>query len=237
MLASEDCYAYWQNVDLDVPAAERATQAFERRWFGAKSEARVRTLMGDMAQRFDAYPKVLAALQDWRPVPAALRPWICHWHVQLADPIYRRFTGEYLPERRSQGLSKVDRDAASRWVEQTFPERWSTSTTLKFGANMLSTAADAGIVAGRRDPRQLTLPAVPNAAVTYVLYLLRQVNFEGSLLDNPYLHSVGLDAEELPRRLASLPDVSYRRIGNAHDVEWPFDDLHGWVRSLSEVAA
>jgi len=26
---------------------------------------------------------------------------ICHWHLQLTDPLYRSFTGGYLAERRA----------------------------------------------------------------------------------------------------------------------------------------
>lgn len=240
MLASDDCFQYWQRVDLDgldAPIEQRAEQAFQRRWFGPKSEARVRTLMGDMALRFDAYPAALRALHAWDGVPAALRPWICHFHVQLADPVYRRFTGDFLPGRREQGFTKVDRDSAARWVEQLEPGRWSPATTLKFAANMLSTAAEAGAVKNRRDPRQLLLPLVPDAALGYLLYLLRSVAFEGSLLDNSYLRAVGLTRDELPRRLARLPGLSYRALGGASDLEWQHSDLEGWVRHLREAAA
>lgn len=237
MLAADDCYAYWQQVDLEVPPAERAEVAFQRRWFGPKSEARVRTLMGDMALRFDAYAPALRALHAWQTVPAAARPWICHFHVQLADPVYRRFTGDFLPGRRAQGFTKVDRESSARWVEQLEPGRWSPVTALKFAANMLSTAADAGILKERRDPRQLILPPVPDLALGYLLYLLRSVVFEGSLLDNPYLRSVGIVEDEVPRRLSNLPGLSYRALGGARDLEWQYDDLTGWVRGQREAAA
>src|SRR5690606_37776806 len=99
MLAADDCYAYWRNVDTEIPPADRARVAFAERWFGTKSEARVRTIMTDMLERFDAYPEALALLHALGGVPSRLRPWICHVHTQLADPIYRRFAGELLPER------------------------------------------------------------------------------------------------------------------------------------------
>ncbi|MGH7635052.1 MAG: hypothetical protein ACRENC_15050, partial [Gemmatimonadaceae bacterium] len=83
MLAVEDCYAYWQHVDLHVPVAARAALAFEHRWFGLKSEARVRTIMTDMVERFDGYPEALTLLRELRTVPSVLRPFVCHVHTQL----------------------------------------------------------------------------------------------------------------------------------------------------------
>src|SRR5690606_11160181 len=40
-LAVDDCATYWQKADLAVSPSERAKVAFERRWFGTKSEARL----------------------------------------------------------------------------------------------------------------------------------------------------------------------------------------------------
>ncbi|MCX5953197.1 MAG: hypothetical protein NTZ40_06835 [Cyanobacteria bacterium] len=37
-------------------------------------------------------------------------------------------------------------------------------------------------------------PLVPDDALTYLLHLLREVDFEGTVLANPYLRSVGLAA-------------------------------------------
>ncbi len=96
MLATEDCVAYWKVPSTEIAAADRARLAFEQRWFGNKTESRVKTLLGDMALRFDAYPGALQALRIWNP-PRPVAPWLCHLHTQLADPIYRRFSGEFLP--------------------------------------------------------------------------------------------------------------------------------------------
>jgi hypothetical protein len=40
--------------------------------------------------------------------------------AQLADPIYRRFTGEFLPTRRDQGQTTMDRDVVARWMDALF---------------------------------------------------------------------------------------------------------------------
>ena len=51
-LGVEDSRAYWENVDLSVPQAERGLIAFEQRWFGGKSLERVRFLLSGFLAHF-----------------------------------------------------------------------------------------------------------------------------------------------------------------------------------------
>lgn len=218
MLAVDDCYAYWQKVDTAVPAAQRAQLAFVERWFGIKSEARVRTLLGDMLERFDAYPEALELLHRLGTVPATLRPWLCHVHTALADPIYRRFSGEFLPERRALGYDTVDREVVAGWIKSLFPERWSTITAVKFGSNLLATAFEAGLIAERRDPRRLISFAVPEVVIGYALYLLRELTFEGSLTDNAYLRSLGVSADAFRMLAGRIPGIRFEELGGVAEL-------------------
>jgi len=228
MLAVDDCYAYWQHVERAVPAEQRAALAFQGRWFGVKSEARVRTLLVNMVERFDAFPEALGLLQSQGFVTATLRPWICHLHLQLSDPIYRRFSGEFLPARRAEGYASIDRGVVARWVEGAFPERWSTTTAIKFGSNLLSAAAEAGLVKERKDPRGLALAAVPDAAVGYALYLLRTVDYAGTLSENPYVRSLGIDPALFSRALTRVPGIGFRAIGGVQEVDFRYPTLTAW---------
>lgn len=238
MLAVDDCYAYWQHAAPPLPEpAARASVAFSERWFGLKSEARVRTLLGDMALRFDPYPEALALLHDLGPIPAYVRPFLCHFHTQLADPVYRRFTGELLPERRVLGYSAVDRDTVARWVDDLAPGRWSPVTCIKFASNLLATALDVGLLGGNRDPRKLTLPAVPDVVFGYVLYLLRGVTIQGSLLDNPYLRSLGLTPATFRLFSARIPGIRYAELGGVVDLTWLEPSLHAWGKHLRGMAS
>ena len=236
MLAVDDAYAYWRHATAE-PVADRAAVAFEQRWFGTKSEARVRTIIADMAARFDAYPEALALLHAQTTVPSALRPLLCHVHTQLADPIYRRFTGDFLPDRLAQGLSLIDRDTVVRWVEALEPGRWSTATCTKFASNLLATALDAGIVAGRRDPRKATIPPAPDLILGYVLHLLRGVRFDGTLTDNPYLRSLGVTKTTLHTFAARIPGVRFAELGGLVEITWLDPTLTAWgARHLGESA-
>ena len=96
-------------------------------------------------------------------------------------------------------------------------------------SKLLSTAFAAGLVGGRRDPRPLVFPRINNDALSYLLHLLREVEFEGTLVDNPYLRSVGLEGSTLAARLRSLPTLRYRRTGDVIDFGWRHPSLAAWA--------
>lgn len=228
-LGVEESRAYWASVDPRMPAAARALTAFEQRWYGAKSLERIRTLHANFAARYDAYPDALAVLRRFRALEPQARQVLCHWHLQLADPIYRSFTGRFLVERREGVEPTVDRDVALRWVQRSYPERWNAATCIQFASKLLSAASEAGLVTAKRDPRKLLYPKVPDIALAYFMYLLRGLRFEGTLLDNPYLTSVGLTGALLEQRLRALPGLTFRRMGDLTDFEWAAPDLPAWA--------
>ena len=217
---------------MTIPPGERAIRAFEQRWFGAKSLQRVKTLLPYLAARYDAFPEALRVLGRWRDMEPTARQTICHWHLQLADPLYRRFTGEFLIERRSLHEPKVDRPAVARWIRSTFPDRWSEATVIQFASKLLSAASEAGLMSSKRDPRTLLFPKVPDIALAYLLYLLRSVRFEGKLTDNPYIASVGLGEGFLDQRLRAIRGLTFRRMGHLIEFDWEWPTLTAWAEAV-----
>lgn len=230
-LGVEESRAYWEHVDPQVPVAARAADAFEGRWFGGKSLERAKFLISAFAERYDNFPAALTVLRRWHTIDLPTRIVVCHWHVQLSDPIYRRFTGEMLVERRAHRDARVDRNAVLRWVKAEYPERWSEATCVQFASKLLSAASEAGIVSPKRDPRALLFPKVPDLALAYLFYLLRGVKFQGTLTENPYLASVGLDGAMLDQRLRNLPGLSFRRMTDLVEFEWASPDLVRWAEA------
>ena len=226
-LELEESRAYWRNSMSPPVTAERA---FSEYWFGAKSLPRVALLLTNFRARFDAYPAGLAVLQRWPDLDLVSRRVICHWHLQLSDPLYRAFTGSYLPERRRH-RPQVRRDAVVTWVGEQGPGRWTMATRIQFASKLLTAAHVAGLVTTIRDPRPLAFPPVPDDALVYLLYLLREVEFAGTLLDNPYLASVGLVGPELDARLRALDGLTFRRQGSLVELEWAYSDLVAWAAS------
>lgn len=223
----EESRAYWRHTADGQPVT--AERAFEEYWFGAKSLDRVALLLTNFRARFDAYPQALALLQRWSvDIDLDTRRVLCHWHLQLSDPLYRAFTGDYLLARRDQLRPQVRRDAVVAWVAAQGPGRWTMATRIHFASKLLTAAHVSGLVTTTRDPRPLAFPSVPDRALTYLLYLLRGVDIAGGLLDNPYLASVGLSGADLDERLRGLDDLRFRRQGSIVDLTWAHADLAAW---------
>ncbi len=221
----EESRAYWRHSVTPPITPERA---FTEYWFGARSLPRVALLLTNFRARFDAYPAALAVLQQWSDMDLATRRAICHWHLQLSDPLYRTFTGTYLLARHRP---HVNRDAVIAWVGEQGPGRWTMATRIQFASKLLTAANAAGLVVGIRDPRPLAVPQVPDEALTYLLHLLREVDFAGTLLDNPYLASVGLAGPDLDARLRAIDALRFRRQGTLVELEWAYADLPTWARA------
>lgn len=208
-----------------------ATRAFEESWFGARSLPRVKLLLSNMRARFDSYPYALGVLREWHHMEPGTRALICHWHVQLTDPLYRAFAGHYLVERHDAERPEVTRDMVTRWVGDQGPGRWTMRTRVQFASQLLATAKAAGLVRTSKDPRQLAFPRADDQALTYLLYLLRGVEFEGTLTDNPYLASVGLTPRLVEDRMRGLPALQFRRQGGLVDFGWVYGDLDAWAHA------
>lgn len=233
-LEVEDARAYWQHTDGSRPPT--AQRAFDEYWFGARSLARVEVLLSNFRQRFDAFAPSLSVLHRWAVMSPDTRKLICHWHLQLADPIYRELTGDFFPSRHAEGRPEVSRDLLVRWIGEHSTD-WTMATRIQFASKLLSAAYSAGLVVSRRDPRKLAFPRVPDDALAYLLHLLRGVRFEGRLTDNPYLRSVGFDAGMLADRLRTIDGIELRRAGDLADFTWAHPDLASWANAHVGVAA
>lgn len=233
-LAEDEARAYWASHLPGMTAA----QAFEGYAFGAaKSMPRVEVLLTTMRARFDAFPFALAVLKRWPAMSPRTRRLICHWHLQLSDPLYRRFTDEYLVMRHAAAQPNVHRALIIDWVERQEPGRWTVSTRAQFASKLLSAAHAAELVTTTRDPRPVAYPRVTDEALSYLLYMLRQVRFRGTLLDNPYLRSVGLVDGLLEDRLRALPSISFSRQGALIDFGWRHESLMDWHGALLSQGA
>jgi hypothetical protein len=225
---------YWRHAAPGAPSD--ADHAHAGWWFGDKSLDRVRVLLQNLRARFDAFPPSLAVLHGWRDLDAPTASLICHLHLQLSDPLYRSFTGDLLVARRDGLRAEVHLDQVVAFVTDQGPGRWTLATRVQFASKLLSCALTAGLVHGRRDYRQLTWPKLTDDALSYLLYLLREVDFEGTLLDNPYLASLGLRGEVAEARLRQLADVRVRRLGDVVDVDWSFPSLAAWAEARGHRA-
>jgi hypothetical protein len=218
---------YWSRTNGSGPVSAR--QAFEESWFGSRSLSRTEELLANLRARYDAYPPALTVLHRWTGMDPDSRRVLCHWHLQLSDPLYRAFTGSFLVDRRDSIRPEIARDVVMAWVTARGGERWAVSTRLKFASRLLSSAFSAGLLSSNRDPRRVQLPRVEDQALEYLLYLLRGLEFQGSLLANPYLISVGLADQALEDRLRRLRGLQFQRQGDLVEFGWVYPDLMSWA--------
>jgi hypothetical protein len=228
-LCIEESRAYWARVDPGAPRASSAA-AFEASWFGTKSEAWTTELLSNMRVRFDAFPAALRVLAGWRSMTPETRRLICHFHLQLTDPLYRAFTGGFLFARRDALHPEIHRQTVIQWVVEHGPERWALKTQIQFASRLLSCALAAGLLSGKRDPRAAIAPRVPDDALSYLLHVLRAVQFKGSFVSNPYLASLGIVGGHLADRFRALSSIEFRQVGDVHELEWRYPDLEAWAR-------
>jgi len=228
-LEVEDARAYWAHAGNSKPVT--AQRAFDEYWFGARSLPRVEVLLANMRARFATFPAALSVLHQWPSMTPDTRRLVCHWHLQLADPLYRLFAGAFLPERRTGARPELTRDLVVSWVGAQGPSRWTMPTRIQLASKLLSSAYSAGLVETNRDPRPIATPRVPDEALGYLMYLLREISFQGTLLDNPYLVSVALVGPALESRLASLPGLRFDRQGDLIDFVWQHADLGAWAQA------
>ena len=228
--------AWWARspADREGPRATVAQRAFEGFWFGPVSLDRASDLIRNLRLRFDAFPAALRALSAWPDMPAETRRLICHWHTQLTDPLYRDFTGAWLPDHRVRGLAGATRDEVVAWVAARGHARWTTATRIQFASKLLGSAKQAGIIDGSRGTRGILAPRVPDEALEYLCYLLRQTPHQGGdLRQNPYMASVGLTGALLDERLRRLRGLQFRQMANLVDYGWSHADLDAWSAARS----
>lgn len=227
-LAVQESRAFWRSCDGTQPAV--ASEVFEACWFGAKSLHRVKVLLADLRARYQRFPQALAVLHGWPDMTPGTRRLLCHWHLQVADPLYRRFSGGYLLAVRASDQPTLGRRQVVEWLGAHW-SRWGLATRIQFASKLLSTCHGAGLLGSKRDPRPVLMPRVEDAALEYLLYFLRRLRFEGSLLDNPYLASVGLAGGALQARLRALPGLDFRSQGGLADFGWRYEGLQAWSRA------
>ena len=239
-LALEESRDYWEQMSLQTPREGRAELAFENRWFGSKSMARVQRLLAEFSHRYDAYPAAIATLIDWQPSDLITRQNICHWHLQLSDPMYRAFSSTFLELRRSHqsphqssyGEAKIDRDIVARWVAENITAQWASATVLRMATALITCATAAGLCERAGTQRTLTYPKVTDAALTYWVYFLRGLKYQGTVLKNPYFVSVGLSDRFLEQRLRQLEGLTFSRMGDLYEFDWRYANLQDWAAAL-----
>ncbi len=190
-LAVEASKVFWRRF-LDVPQEFALSTAIEENWFPNSSESRARLLLTQLRQRF---PRTcLEKIRSWDPQDHACCQVVCHWHLQLSDPLYRDFTSLFLLQQWSTPNTTVKQEAVLAWVDDlAMVADWATNTRRRLASGLLSAATEAGLCSKTEaSERALQLPSLSRESLNY----LRQLAQEHAFDPGPYLLSVGQSTEE-----------------------------------------
>ena len=159
-------------------------------------------------------PSVEPNMRDYEETRRTFRWDVPEYYNFAVDTI-----GMWAADPARPGMVHVDHEGRERTI--TFAEFAQRSDRLA------SALRQHGI--GPGDRVLVVLPRVPDDALEYLMYLLREVSFAGNLLDNGYLQSVGLCGELLEERLVALPGLRFRRQGDLIDFGWRYAHLADWT--------
>lgn len=229
-LIAQESQVFWEKYHDEVTIEEM----YEEYWFGDINKATVRNLFNNLKNRFVQFPHSLYALQKWKNISIAERNIVCHWHLQLSDPLYRKFTASYLYERFLFPPATTSRDDVILWISHISQERWRRSTQVQFASKLASCAKSVGFIEGNKDPRNLKYPPVSSQALSYLFYLLREIDIAGSLMENPYLKSVGLEGSILQTQLRQCRDINVQKMGDIVEFNWKYKNLREWADAREE---
>jgi hypothetical protein len=193
-LAVPQSVIYWRRADRPLEVGELREKAILEAWFENLSESRVKYLVNQLEKRFPFEVRALLGFQE-RPDENQNRL-ICHWSLQLTDPLYRSYTCEHLLERWSNPDSSVSLASSIRWVKkEPITADWSQATVRRLAAGLLSAATEAGLCSGAgKGERNLKLPVVTPEDIHYLESLLRLAGAQEHL--HTYLTAVGRGTED-----------------------------------------
>ena len=117
------------------------------------------------------------------------------------------------------------------------PARWQISTRIQFTQKLIHSAEQAGLLIKGDDTAELQTARVDDFSLTYLMYVLRFTKFEGTLLQNPYIASLGLDSDEIVARVRRIPAIGLLRQSGLQEFNWQYDSLQDWARASGILAS
>ncbi|MCB1177005.1 MAG: hypothetical protein KDK36_05440 [Leptospiraceae bacterium] len=167
----ERCPENFQNLNYEI--------AIQNRWFGNKSDARIKHLFQVFNSRYLAYPKPISLLKknihkmnqlDWN--------WIIYIHLLVTDPVFRWFSCDYL---FSLSLGEeFSRDELARNMEEVLKDHIRTNTRITLSAKLITAGKFLGILKGGSYFKYSPLD-FSHFGLYYVLYFLQTLSFDINL--------------------------------------------------------
>jgi hypothetical protein len=167
----EETYVVFAAWDFNASKSQNFKRAEEQNLIGAKTNASLTNIMGELFSRFDpeeddralvVIAKAGISFDQWKP--------ILLYHLCQSNLLIRHFFDWLFDEYKSDTFQIRTEDVA-RHLHTLAP--WADSTTQRLASALLKMAADFGYLTGTKTKTFTTL-MLPDSAFLYVLHHLRE---------------------------------------------------------------
>lgn len=152
-------------------------KGIRERWFGNRSDERVRHLIQVFHSRFVVYETGFSFLQhnfdkfsfqDWN--------WIIAIHMILSDPTFRWFVTEFLPSISLE--HDFSRNQLSRDLGNNLGESTKMNTKITYSSKLLTASKALKIIKKSNDNYRKVPLEVSQLGFYYILFLLQSIDFD-----------------------------------------------------------
>lgn len=209
----------------ETHAAISVDTAIRERWFGNRSDARVKNFLQVFNLRYRKYGKVFDlllryhqkfTLADWQVVVLV--------HLLVSDPFFRWFVSEFLAKIPIK--SPVSTQALFRSLNSTMPDHIRSNTRVTYAMKLITAAKAVGLI-DATEVNQTAHVSLSLLSLYYMLYFLESINMDpGDFLQSPLAKP--FDAQMLTERLESGHQLGYWHLtwyGNTARIQ--LADLNG----------
>lgn len=174
--------------------------AIRERWFGNRSDARVKNFLQVFNLRYRKYHKVFnlllryhqrLTLADWQVVVLV--------HLLVSDPFFRWFVTEFIAKMPIK--SPVSTQSVFRSLNAIMPDHIRSNTRETYAMKLITAAKAVGLINGNED-NQTAHVGLSLLSLYYLLYFLESINMDpGDFLQSPLASA--FDRQILTERLES----------------------------------
>jgi hypothetical protein len=205
----EESRSYIRNYQAGYTVKELKLKAWDEQWFGFIPESIFVRLIPAFHSRFGNYPEMVNVIQNG--ITKGLESYdfkmICNFHIQISDPYYRWFSGDYIPNRLDNGLQEITSTTTAVDFNTKFKKNIKANTLKHFAVNLLNSANDTGLLKGTK-LRVTQTPTVTVFFLGYLIYTLGSFDFPmADLINSPFIKSI---ISEKPRLRSLLTEGQHK---------------------------
>ncbi len=237
----EETYRVLACWDLSRSLRDNITTIRRDNPVGASNQAWLREVTATISNRFSSgdpvAPLVVLARGN---LPIETWKYCFLWHLASTDGLYSAFARDFLHPRIESGIAIFTTDDVIPFVREleargVFVEKLSDYAIRRMGRDLLRAAGEFGLVHGRAR-REVGRPLVPEDAVLYAVYSLRErIPNAERLISSDRWRLFLMGPAQVEHELLDLHQfrrLRYERAGTVRELSLPYGSLLEFAQSL-----